>query len=74
MPQKVFDDAALRGAMRAYLEAADRLDESASVGGEPRELLDLAEAKALAGLLLRKALEKHGWTAPARRAEGLAPT
>ena len=70
MPQKVFDDDTLRAAMRAYLDAADRLDESASVGSEARDLLDLAEHKAMAGLLLRKALEKQGWTPPARTPQG----
>jgi hypothetical protein len=66
MPQKVFDDAAVRSAMRSYLEVAEQLDEAAVVGGDPRDLLDLAERKAMAGLLLRKALEKQGWTAPTR--------
>ena len=69
MPQTVFDDADVRAAMRRYLEAADRMAEAAGVGGEARALVDLAEDKAMAGMLLRKALEKHGWTAPVRRAE-----
>jgi hypothetical protein len=66
MPQKVFDDPAVRDAMRSYLRAAERLDEAAGLGGEPRDLLDLAESKAMAGLMLRKALERHGWTGPSR--------
>ncbi len=66
MPQKVFDDDAVRSAMRTYLDAADRFDEASGLGGEPRDLLDIAENKAMAGLLLRKALERHGWTAPGR--------
>jgi len=67
MPQNVFDDSSVRGAMRAYLEAADRLDAAAELGGgPPRDLLDAAESKTLAGMQLRKALERHGWTAPAR--------
>jgi len=66
--QTLFDDADVRTAMRAYLDAADRLAEVAGVGGEARDVLDLAESKAMAGMLLRKALEKHGWTAPGRRA------
>jgi hypothetical protein len=70
MPQKVFDDDAVRDAMRAYLDAAERLDEASGLGGEPRDLLEVAESKAMAGLLLRKALERHGWTGPAaERAE-----
>lgn len=66
MPQKVFDDDAVRTAMRSYLDVAEQLDEAASLGGEPRTLVDLAERKAMAGLLLRRALERHGWTAPTR--------
>ena len=72
MPQKVFDDAAVRSAMRSYLAAAEQLDDAAGVGGQPRDLLELAEQKAMAGLLLRKALERHGWTAPARAVEAEA--
>ena len=60
-----FDDAALRAAMSAYVTAAKALDDAAEVGGEARALLDLAEAKAVAGLALRKQLVAHGWTAPA---------
>ena len=60
-----FDDAGLRTAMAAYLEAASRLDEASSVGGEARSLLDLAETKTLAGLQLRKRLTDLGWAAPA---------
>ena len=69
MPQKVFDDAAVRSAMQSYLEVAEQLDEASTVGGEPRDLLDLAERKAMAGLLLRRALERHGWTAPSREVD-----
>lgn len=73
MSQNAFDDAGVRSAMRGYLDAAGRLDEVATLGGEPRDLLDLAESKALAGMLLRKALEKQGWTAPARSPETTSP-
>jgi hypothetical protein len=59
-----FDDSGLRAAMTAYLDAARRLDETSSVGGEARSLLDLAEAKTLAALRLRKRLSELGWTAP----------
>lgn len=65
MPQKVFDDADLRAAMRAFLHAADELAAQAELGGEARQLLDLAESKTVAGLALRKSLEQAGWTAPA---------
>lgn len=60
-----FDDAALRAAMAAYVTAADALDAAAEIGGEPRALLDLAEAKSVAGLALHKRLVALGWTAPA---------
>ena len=67
MPQTVFDDSSVRIAMRAYLEAAERLDAAAELGGEARNLLDAAESKTVAGMQLRKALERQGWTAPARQ-------
>ena len=59
-----FDDPALRTAMSAYLDIAGRLDETSSVGGEARRLLDLAEAKTLAAMQLRKRLTELGWSAP----------
>jgi hypothetical protein len=64
MGQSVFDDSGVRSAMRSFLDAADGLDELALVGGEAREVLELAERKAVAGMTLRKALERAGWTAP----------
>ena len=65
MPLTSFDDPELRSAMSAFLKAAQALDEGSQVGGEPRALLDLAEAKSVAGLELRKRLIALGWTAPA---------
>lgn len=62
-----FDDALLRGAMRRYLDACDALDAASDVGEEARQLLDLAEAKAVAGLALRKRLVDLGWHAPANQ-------
>ena len=59
-----FDDAALRAAMAAYLDTAQRLDDASSLGGEARNLLDLAEAKTLASMQLRKRLTELGWHAP----------
>ena len=59
-----FDDAGLRAAMTAYLDTAKRLDETSSVGGEARNLLDLAEAKTMAAMQLRKRLTDLGWSAP----------
>jgi hypothetical protein len=64
MTAQVFDDAELRAAMTAFLNVARQLDETSAVGGEARNLLDLAEAKTLAGLQLRKRLTELGWSAP----------
>jgi len=64
MPQRLFDAATVRDAMRAFLATADALDAAAAIGADPRDLLDLAEAKTVAGLALRKRLEDAGWTAP----------
>jgi hypothetical protein len=71
MGQASFDDIGVRAAMRGYLDAAAALDDVTALGGQARDLLDLAERKSLAGLLLRKALEKQGWQAPARETAGL---
>ena len=59
-----FDDPELRTAMREYVRSASALDEASQVGDEPRRLLDLAEAQAIAAMSLRKKLEAQGWTAP----------
>lgn len=59
-----FDDAALLSAMRDYVSLSDRLAVAASDGQPARELVDLAEAKALAGLVLHKRLADGGWSAP----------
>lgn len=59
-----FDDPALRSAMADYVSCAHQLDESSSIGADARTLLDLAEAKTLAGLRLRKRLLELGWVAP----------
>jgi hypothetical protein len=71
MSPHAFDDAGLRAAMRAFLDAAGRLDEASSMGGEARNLLDLAEAKTLASMRLRKHLTELGWTAPAAQRTSL---
>lgn len=65
MPQ-TFDDAAVRSAMREFLAAADRLDQAAAIGGRPADLVELAERKAVSGMLLRRALQRTGWTPPTR--------
>lgn len=64
MTAQAFDDPALRAAMTAFLDVARRLDETSSVGDEARNLLDLAEAKTLAAMQLRKRLTDLGWHAP----------
>ncbi|MEX2289306.1 MAG: hypothetical protein WD794_03150 [Mycobacteriales bacterium] len=64
MPQKSFDDVPLRRAMTGYLEAAEAFDQASQVGAEARTLLDLAEAKAVAGMQLRKRLVELGWSEP----------
>lgn len=66
MAQRVFDDDRVRAAMRSFLDAADAMDEMSRVGGEARNLLDIAESKAMAAMTLRKELEQAGWTAPAK--------
>ena len=66
MSAQGFDDAGLRAAMTAFLDAAKRLDETSSMGGDARNLLDLAEAKTLAAMRLRKRLAELGWAAPVR--------
>lgn len=65
MPQRSFEDPEVRRAMAAYLSAAAALDAASQVGDEPRQLLDLAEGKAMAAMALRKRLEDLGWRAPA---------
>ena len=65
MTSSTFDDPEVRAAMSAYLQAAEALDSASQVGGEARALLDLAEAKSMAALALRKRLVALGWTAPA---------
>ncbi len=65
MPQ-TFDDPDVRAAMRTYLDVAERLEAAAAIGGQARDLLDLAEAKAISGMALRKRLVELGWAPPAR--------
>ncbi len=62
MAQTSFDDPALRACMARFLAAAAALDEAAEIGAEPREVLDLAEAKAMAGMALRRQLGTLGWS------------
>lgn len=62
---RTFDDLVLRSALRVLGELADRLDEASAQGRDARELLDLAEAKAVAAMAVHKRLVELGWTAPA---------
>lgn len=68
MSAQGLDDPAVRTAMAAFLSAAGKLDEAATSGAEPRHLLDLAEAKTLTALQLRRELAAVGWSAPSAQA------
>ena len=58
------DDQDVRTAMSAFVSAATKLDQAAANGAEPRQLLNLAEAKTLAAMQLRRELTNAGWSAP----------
>ena len=64
MSAQGFDDEAVRTAMAAFVSAAAKLDDASATGAEARNLLDLAEAKTLAAMQLRRELAAAGWTAP----------
>ena len=68
MSAQGFDDDAVRTAMAAFVTAAAKLDEASATGAEARNLLDLAEAKTLAAMQLRRELTAAGWSAPATKA------
>ena len=59
-----FDDTTVRAAMRDYLALADRLATASAHGEAARDLVDLAELKAVAGMVLHKRLIELGWQAP----------
>ncbi len=65
MSARDLDDPDLLAALRGYLAAVDRVDEI-SATGTPRDLVDEAEAKSVAGMRLRRALVSKGWTAPTK--------
>ncbi len=71
MSAQGLDDAAVRTAMAAFVSAAKKLDDASAGGAEPRHLLDLAEAKTLAALQLRRELTSVGWSAPMTQASSL---
>jgi hypothetical protein len=64
MSAQGLDDQDVRTAMAAFLSAAAKLDDASAGGAEPRQLLNLAEAKTLAALQLRRELTAVGWAAP----------
>lgn len=66
-----FDDEALRAAMRAFLRATDALAEAAHdpSADRSRDVIDHADAKALAAMALRRRLEDAGWVAPRTKAQ-----
>ena len=64
MPQRTLEDSDVRAAMAHWLKAAEALDAAAEIGAELRDLLDLAEDKAMAGMTLAKRLNELGWSAP----------
>jgi hypothetical protein len=66
MSAQGLDDVEVRTAMAAFVAAATKLDEASATGDEPRQLLNLAEAKTLAALQLRRELTTRGWSAPTK--------
>ena len=60
MASPPFDEPGLLAAMRAFVQASAALD---AASGDV-EVLNRSEAKALAGMSLRKRLLELGWTAP----------
>jgi hypothetical protein len=52
--------------MRAFLGAADALDDAArdATADRSRDVIDQADTKALAAMALRRHLEGMGWVAP----------
>lgn len=64
MSAQGLDDLDVRTAMAAFVAAAAKLDEASVGGAEARQLLNLAEAKTLAALQLRRELTAVGWAAP----------
>lgn len=57
-----FEDPALLASMQAFLAAVTALDAAT----DDVEVMNLSQAKSVAGMALRKQLEELGWLAPAR--------
>lgn len=66
MSARDLDDPAVRSALREYVAAADLLEATTSIGAEARQLLELAEAKTVASMRLRRRLIELGWSAPVK--------
>ena len=58
-----FEDPALLAAMRAFVAASDALDKSS----QDDQVIDLAQAKSMAGMVVRKRLTELGWSSPAHQ-------
>jgi hypothetical protein len=58
-----FEDPALLAAMRAFVAASDAIDSAAA----DEQLIDLAQAKSMAGMVVRKRLTELGWASPAHQ-------
>lgn len=58
-----FEDPALLAAMRAFVAATDALDRA----DEASQVIQLSEAKSMAGMAVRKRLTELGWSSPARQ-------
>ena len=60
------DDPRLIDAMRTYVDACAALEQAP----DEAQVLSRSDAKALAGMQLRKVLTGLGWTAPTRATDG----
>ncbi|MCU1586876.1 MAG: hypothetical protein JWN31_369 [Frankiales bacterium] len=58
-----FDDPVLIAAMRGFVAAIDAQDKA----DEASRLIELSEAKSMAGMAVRKRLAELGWSAPVRQ-------
>jgi hypothetical protein len=68
-----FDDERLQGAFRAYLRAVDSLANAAGDEDE-KALLEAADAKRLAELVLRSRLTESGWALRAAAERPVRPS